>query len=245
MRIDFHSHILPEMDDGASSTEESIRLLKILAGSGVEKVVLTPHFYRQNESISTFLERRERSYEKLCRAVSGMDFLPSLVLGAEVYFYPSLSSDPDFEKLCIEGTQYILLELPFERFYDNFYSEFIHFMNRSRAGIILAHIERYLTFGNTMNDIAELLKTQDITCQMNCTSIAEAGFFKRKQLLEMLQNGTVRLLGTDTHNTKSRPPKFKEAEKIIRQKCGDRLFDRICTDSFNILSEQTRITKNT
>lgn len=245
MRTDFHSHILPEMDDGASSTAESIGLLKILAESGVERVVLTPHFYRQNESISKFLERRERSYAKLCRAIEGMDFLPSLTLGAEVYFYPSLSSDPDFEKLCIDGTRYLLLELPFERFYDNFYSEFIRFMNRCSVKIILAHIERYLTFGNKASDINRLLETQDMLCQMNCTSIAEAGFFKKKQLLEMLQNGTVSVLGTDTHNLKNRPPKFKEAEKIIRSKCGDKLFDRICADSLNVLPEQTRIIKYT
>lgn len=245
MRIDFHSHILPEMDDGASSVEESIELLKILAKSGVERVVLTPHFYRQDESISKFLERRKRSYTKLCSAVKDMDSIPLLTLGAEVYFYPSLSADPDFEKLCIEETQYVLLELPFERFYDNFYSEFVQFMNRCSTKIILAHIERYLTFGNTIADINKLLEVQDILCQMNCTSITEASFFKRKQLLEMLCNGTVSVLGTDTHNLKNRPPKFKEAEKIIRSKCGDKLFDRICADSLNVLPEQTRIIKYT
>ena len=55
MRIDFHSHILPQMDDGAKSTDESIELLKALAEAKVEKVVLTPHFYRNDENIAAFL----------------------------------------------------------------------------------------------------------------------------------------------------------------------------------------------
>ena len=87
MRIDFHSHILPEIDDGASSVGESVEMLKILADAGVECVVLTPHFYRQNESIEKFLDRRGKAYEKLCAATQGISGIPKLVLGAEVYFY--------------------------------------------------------------------------------------------------------------------------------------------------------------
>lgn len=234
MRIDFHSHILPKMDDGSSGTQESIKMLQLLAKSGVERVVLTPHFYRQNEDISSFLERRQQSYERLLEVVKGTDGLPGLALGAEVYFYPSLSKDSDFEKLCIEGTDCVLLELPFERFYDSFFSSFSSFMNRCGTKIILAHAERYFRFGNTAEDLKRLMENGNMTCQMNCSSIAEAGIFKVKNLTEMILNGMVSIIGTDAHNLSDRPPMYAKAESVIRKKCGNDAFERICENSEKI-----------
>lgn len=237
MRIDFHSHILPKMDDGAADTSESVKMLRTLADAGVDHVVLTPHFYRQNENIQKFLERRQASYERLCSALEGVRCIPDLTLGAEVFFYPSLSSDPDFEKLCIGNTDYILLELPFERFHDNFFGEFMTFMNRCSKHIIIAHAERYLSFGNTPDDIKRIRKSgRDIICQMNCASIAEAGLFSKGKLLRMIEDGTISLLGTDAHNMEHRPPMFAEAEKVIVRKCGKEAFERICTNSEKVLS---------
>lgn len=236
MRIDFHSHILPKMDDGASDVSESIKMLKMLAKAKVDHVVLTPHFYRQNENIQKFLDRRSHSYERLCEAIEGISGLPELSLGAEVYFYPSLSSDPDFGKLCMENTDYILLELPFERFHDNFHGEFMNFMNRCDHRIILAHVERYLSFGNKPEDIRRIYKTgRNIICQMNCSSIAEAGIFERGRLLKMISDGMISVLGTDAHNLSHRPPLFKKAEEIIVRKCGQSEFERICRIGEDIL----------
>lgn len=239
MRIDFHSHILPQMDDGAKSTDESIELLKILAEAKVEKVVLTPHFYRDDENIATFLKRREESYKSLIQAINDVGeglHLPELILGAEVLFTPSLSSDPDFEKLCIENTDYILLELPFIKFHDNFYRDYIKFLNRCDKKIILAHIERYLRFGNSVKDLQKLIEAGDVTCQLNCSSIVKAGFFDLKKLRAIIESDVVSAIGTDTHNLTSRPPLYKKAELILRKKCGNHEFERICAKSEKILS---------
>ena len=239
MRIDFHSHILPEMDDGAKSTAESIELLKILAEANVDMVVLTPHFYRDDENIEAFLKRRDAAYSSLVHAIDdigeGLN-LPELILGAEVLFTPSLSSDPDFEKLCIGNTDYILLELPFIKFHDNFYRDYIKFLNRCDKKIILAHIERYLRFGNSVKDLQKLIEAGDITCQLNCSSIVKAGFFDMKKLKSIIESNSVSAIGTDTHNLTSRPPLYKKAELILRKKCGDHEFERICAKSEKILS---------
>lgn len=236
MLTDFHSHILPGMDDGASDTEESLKLLSMLSSSGAQRVVLTPHFYRHDEDINRFLSRRENSFAELSKAAENMPNCPKLALGAEVYFYPSLSSDPDFEKLCIEGTNYMLLELPFEHFYDSFFSDFAKFMNRCSCKIILAHIERYMRFGNTQKEFERLLSMGDIICQMNCTSLVKSGFFDRRKLISMLNDGTVRLIGTDTHNSTTRPPMFGEAKDIIVKKCGQQILDRIIQTGNDILN---------
>lgn len=236
MRIDFHSHILPGMDDGAADTTESLAMLRILADAKVDVVVLTPHFYRDDENIQSFLKRRAKAYERLVEAIGDDDTLPRLVLGAEVLFTPSLSSDPDFEKLKIENTDYILLELPFEHFYDNFYSNFTKFLNRCEPEIILAHIERYLRFGNSVDDLHRIVSLGDMTCQMNCSSIANAGFFDRKKIFGLIEEGLISAIGTDAHNLTTRPPMYKKAEEQIRKRCGDRAFDRICYRSEEILN---------
>lgn len=243
MKIDFHTHILPEMDDGAKNSDESIRLLQKLADAKVDKVVLTPHFYRDDENISSFLNRRAHSYEKLVQAIENTENkhnLPELILGAEVLFTPSLSADPDFEKLCIGDTDYILLELPFIKFQNNFYSDYVKFLNRCDKKIILAHIERYLRFGNSVQDLYRLIEAGNITCQINCSSFANAGFFDIKKLKTLINDGVVSAIGTDTHNLTSRPPLYAEAEAKIRKKFGDAEFEQICSSSEAILSPARR-----
>lgn len=242
MRVDFHSHILPVMDDGAKNSGESLKLLEILDSSKVDKEVLTSHFYRQKENIDSFIGRREISFGTLKKAMGESGSCPELLLGAEIYFYPSLSSDPDFGRLCMENTEYILLELPFERFQDNFYRSFSKFVNNCEHKIILAHIERYLSFGNTVDDIFRLCEYGDFVFQINCTSIAEAGFLQKRKLSKIFESGVPIVLGTDTHNTTSRPPMFDKAEKCIVKQYGQRAFDRICRNS-ELIIENCELSK--
>lgn len=235
MRIDFHSHILPDMDDGSKDADESLELLRMLCLSNVECVALTSHFYCKDEDIASFVKRREKALEALkARLVKAADFnVPNLVVGAEVYFYPSLADDPDIDKLCIENTDYLLLELPFESFRDNFYRSFANFSNRCSKKIILAHLERYLKFGKTPDDLKRLFEYGDFVIQLNCTSLARARFKEKRIYSEMLSSPAI--IGTDTHNTVTRPPMYDKAEKFIVKKCGEDVFERICKNGELIL----------
>lgn len=60
--IDFHCHILPKMDDGSDSINTSLAMLREEHTQGVNRVVLTPHFYCEEESIEAFLQRRKRLF---------------------------------------------------------------------------------------------------------------------------------------------------------------------------------------
>ena len=108
--IDFHSHILPGMDDGSKNIEESLALLRMLAEQGVKKVVATPHFYANDESVEKFLARRQQSYESLRAALpAGM---PEILLGAEVRYYQGISRLKELKELCVQGSNLLLLERP-------------------------------------------------------------------------------------------------------------------------------------
>ena len=63
--IDWHNHVLPKMDDGSHSVAESIAMLQAQAEQGITTVIATPHFYANDESIATFLERRSRAAQTL------------------------------------------------------------------------------------------------------------------------------------------------------------------------------------
>ena len=69
MWIDFHTHILPGMDDGAETVQQSIKMLRMLRKQGVDRVALTPHFYAHRESVDSFLDRRQTAFEQLQKAI--------------------------------------------------------------------------------------------------------------------------------------------------------------------------------
>lgn len=215
MRIDFHSHILPNIDDGAKDVFESVEMLRKLYNDGVETVVLTPHFYRNKSNIESFLIKRSNSFQKLNDTIIHYNTFPKLLQGCECYYYPSLFED-DFSKLCIEGTDFLLLELPFEKFSDRFLLTLQNSINKSKCKIILAHVERYLEY-NSIDTITGFINENDILCQMNCCSLANANIFHRKKLLKLIDQNIVQLLGSDAHNLKKRPPRFSEAEYIIKK----------------------------
>ena len=80
--IDFHTHILPEIDDGCRTVEESISLLQESARQEVRLIVLTPHFYADRDTPSHFFERRDTALGALQK--NWREKTPILVLGAEV-----------------------------------------------------------------------------------------------------------------------------------------------------------------
>ncbi len=237
-KVDFHSHILPGMDDGARNVDTSLAMLRQLGNDGVETVVLTPHFYRRDEDISTFLLRREKSYNELLKATKYLDNCPRLLLGAEVYFYPSLSSDPDFSKLAIEGTDYVLLELPFEHFYHNFFSNYKKFIENCKQKLILAHIEKYLDFGNEEDEIGTVLSFGKAVCQINCGAVLKSGLFGGNKAIDLIKKDFISIIGTDAHNMNKKPPLYAKAEKKIISKFGISEFERLCQNSEMILANE-------
>ncbi|MBR1723547.1 MAG: histidinol-phosphatase, partial [Ruminococcus sp.] len=113
MKIDFHSHILPGIDDGSKNIEESVALLDIMAADGVDIVVATPHFYCTHRSIHSFLERRNNAYKKLKPYLKPEH--PRILLGGEVLYDDILIGKDDLSRLTIQGTNFMLLEMPYTK----------------------------------------------------------------------------------------------------------------------------------
>lgn len=139
--IDFHSHILPGMDDGSQTVEESLTLLEMLRAQGVDTVAATPHFYARENSPEVFLRRRGEAWERLnARLTPGG---PQVLLGAEVRYYRGISRLEELHRLCLSGTHVLLLEMPFSPWSSGILEE-LEDLLREDITVVLAHIERYL-----------------------------------------------------------------------------------------------------
>ena len=145
MMVDFHSHVLPRMDDGSASLKMSIEMLHMEAEQGIYRVVATPHFYAQHDSPRNFLDRRESAKSQLMEEISRQEGLPQLFVGAEVYYFSGMSESECLADLRIEDTNYILVEMPMAPWTDAMYEELYKIYAHRGLIPIIAHIDRYIS----------------------------------------------------------------------------------------------------
>ena len=227
--IDWHSHILPNFDDGSQSAEESVKLLTMQAEQGMEVVIATPHFYAEEESVEHFLERREKSFHCLQQELP--PDMPKILLGAEVRYYPGISQLENIKSLCIEGTSLLLLEMPFSDWTEYTVREVIKLAHSGSVTVILAHVERYFSFQN--KKIWDRFRESGILMQVNASFFLE--FKTKRKALQLLGNADVRFIGSDCHNVVSRPPRLGEAFGFIRKKFGDRFVCQMQEYGYSLL----------
>lgn len=209
---DFHSHILPNMDDGSKSAEMSLKMLDMIAEQGILSVVATPHFYPMSESVSGFLERRNRAVQSLI-SIYDKNRHPSVYIGAEVAFYHGISNAEQLYKLCIEGTRYLLLEMPFSRWDNDTVGEVFAIKDELDICPIIAHIERYSAF--CRHSVISSFIESGILIQSNASFFIDKK--TSKKALKMLKKGEINLLGSDSHNLSDRKPNLGSAIRFILQ----------------------------
>ena len=221
--IDFHSHILPKIDDGSSSINESIEMLTLTRQQGICYMVATPHFYASEGTPSEFISRRNHSYNSLTQAVEGMN-LPKIIPGAEVGYFEGMSDCEELEKLKIAGTSLIMVEMPVCRWSERMLHELAAIYEKKGIIPLIAHIDRYIKLLHDKK-IADKLSGLPVIIQAN------ASFFSNKKTarlaLSLLSKEKIHLLGSDCHNTTSRRPNLGEAFEIIGSKLGNDAIKRI------------------
>ena len=219
--IDFHSHILPCMDDGCESAEESVAVLELLYQSGVRKVMLTPHYYAEKESVDEFLLRRETSYKRLKEEINKTSLeLPELSLGAEVKFFYGISQKTDVKKLCYEGTKCLLLEMPFEKWNKSVYAEVMNLQGRCGITTLIAHFNRYISLGNSFKDVVSLSSPLQLNAEVYKKKIGTGRWLKYLDTEDIV-------LGSDCHNMGTRKPNMDKAMRAVRNKYGEGFMHKI------------------
>ena len=234
MLVDFHTHILPGIDDGSKDIEESIALLQRERSHGVKTVIATPHFYPHEDTPQRFLKRRQNAYEKLMAETADDDSLPKIILGAEVYYFKGISEWYDLKDLAIQGTDYLLLEMPLGKWTDSMFDDIEGIYTKQGIVPIIAHIDRYIDFFNT-NKIIKRLETMPVVIQAN------GNFFinkkTRAKALKLLKKSGINIIGSDCHNMAVRKPNLGLVEEIITEQLGEEYITRINLTESNILSD--------
>lgn len=224
MITDFHSHILPGIDDGSRSVEMSVAMLQQMAQQGITRVVATPHFYAHKNTPARFLNNRNAAAQSLFRALETHEGLPQIILGAEVHYFPGISNSDALADLVIGDTNYILVEMHNSPWNESMYRELENIRIRQGLEPIIAHVDRYIT-PLRQHGIPQRLKSMELTVQANAEFFLNP--FTRRMAMEMLGTGAIHLLGSDCHDLKQRAPNLEQAVEKIRQKLGDGPLRRI------------------
>lgn len=222
--VDFHSHILPGIDDGSKSVEESLALLRMEAEQGITRVVATPHFYPQHDTPERFLRRRNEAEAILRQAMKAEPGLPEIFVGAEIYYFKGISNSDVMSELTIDGRRYILIEMPMPPWTEAMYRDLEGLYIKQGLIPIVAHLDRYIGRFRTFGIPARL-------AELPVLIQANAEFFLKKSTasmaLRMLKKNQIHLLGSDCHNLTSRSPDLGDAMKLIEKRLGDAALETV------------------
>lgn len=215
--VDFHSHILPGVDDGSASVEQSIAMLKMEKAQGIQKVIATPHFYAQHDKPEHFLSRRAEAECRLREEMAHHSDMPELEIGAEVYYFNGISDSDVLTQLTIGKKRFILIEMPMPPWSERIFKELEYIWIKQDLMPIVAHIDRYIAPFQTFG-IPKRLEALPVMVQANASFFLEKA--TKRMAFRMLRQGKIHLLGSDCHDLKERKPNLGEAVQLIRRQFG-------------------------
>ncbi len=219
--IDFHSHILPCVDHGSGSLQETCEQLQIVCSSGVDTIVATPHFYPNADSLDCFLESVRSATEAIQQAHVPT---PNICLGAEILWCDQLDQMDGLERLCIRGTNVLLLEAPMNFWHEEFF--YTVEMLTKRFTVVLAHIDRYVRFQEK-----ELWRLLELGAWAQINGYAFSSLSQRKKLKPFLESDRVVALGSDLHGADAKV----YAQFLASQKRLGDTFEQIMARSAHLL----------
>lgn len=209
--VDFHTHILPNIDDGAKDLDESIKMIDNLVQKGVSDIVLTPHYIKNtkyninNQKKHEIMIELKKKYPKV-----------NLYLGNEVYITEDLIQLlHKGEITTINNSSYLLIELPMNSKITNLDS-IIYDLIRNGITPIIAHPERYLYVQENIHDLDEYLE-MGVLLQGNYESLfGKYGKASKRILKKLLRQNKITVLGSDIHNNQYVDHTEKLDKKLLK-----------------------------
>jgi len=208
--IDLHCHILPGIDDGPETTDESMEMCRMAASDGIETIVVTPHF---SPGIRKYIPGEitgliDTLTEQLAKEGVGIRLLP----GADITITPELLNHLKSEKYLTinKNGRYFLAEFPSNMVPPNWDAFLLSFLCSDMIPII-THPERNLWFLNNPEALYQIV-SKGVMVQITAMSITGGfGADAREFCAFLLEHNLVHVIATDAHSTTYRPPLLKEA----------------------------------
>ena len=226
--IDFHSHVIPFIDDGASDLNEAESMLLSAKNQGISTIIATPHFNPYFESVEDFIKKRDLNYQKLLTVCpEGLTVIP----GAEVKLVNNLSKIPNIKDLCIKGTNLILIEPPKAPWPKYIFNEIFNIAGSQKVTPIIAHVERYAKNPGDVKKISKLLY-MDVIIQLSIDSFSSV--FKRRILKEILKMDQKIIVSSDAHNSTYRKYNFDAFKKSVIKHFGPELLEMFYDNAIEV-----------
>lgn len=231
--IDFHSHILPNVDDGSKSHEETLKMLEEAKEAGFNKIVSTSHY------APNCFEVPEYKREGIIKDLNEEQNNEEIILGSEIFLtYNTVDLLKEYKASTINKTNYILFELPLREQFINL-KNVINQLKENNYRLILAHPERYSVVQKNFNLLYEL-QDMGIYFQSNYASIlGKYGLSAKYTVKKMFKNNLVSLLGSDAHRANSIYTIIPNAiEKILKIIPEGYLNDLTTNNAIKILNNE-------
>jgi protein-tyrosine phosphatase len=230
--IDLHCHLLPGIDDGPTTLEESLELCRIAVADGITRAIVTPHIHPGRwENTRTSIEQ---AYSSLQQALDQGDIPLQLGFAAEVRLTDSIPAQIAQDEIPflgeLDGYKVMLLEFPHGHIIPGSQKLVAWLMDHGIRPMI-AHPERNRQI---MKDVSQLQPFIDTGCWLQVTAGSVTGQFGEKShsiAHQLLESDQVKVLASDGHNARARRPVLSQAFKEIAQKYGKERAQRLILDT--------------
>lgn len=227
--IDIHCHILPAVDDGSKSIKQTKHMLEIAYDEGISHIIATPHYRAHSRNPDGMeLQKKLNLVREEAKKINE-NF--QIDLGNELFFSDDIIEHLKTKKaLTLAGTKYVLIEFDISESYHNIRAGLYRLLMNGYLPI-LAHVERYECLYRNIDHIHDL-KELGVLMQMNITSVLGSIFNRRVAFCKnLIKNGYIHFVGTDSHNDYARAPRMKEGVSYIGKKYGENLVNRLLIEN--------------
>ncbi|MGC2061514.1 MAG: CpsB/CapC family capsule biosynthesis tyrosine phosphatase [Thermodesulfovibrionales bacterium] len=218
--IDIHCHILPGLDEGSSTSEESVKMLELAHKDGISGIVATPHI------VSGVYNNTKNIIDMAVQELRGLTNHIRIYAGAEIRIARDLTDRVVNNELpLINNKQYLLLELPAFVIpplpqLENIVRDLI----QSKITPIFAHPERNMPILKDLSIMERLIKCGAI---FQITAMSITGRNISSSAMKMIKKGYIHVVASDAHDTRNRPPILSPAYETISRKFGRYVADEL------------------
>ena len=234
--IDFHNHVLHNVDDGPKTIEESLEMLKCASTQGITDIVQTVHFqhpkmYGKNVEYDFLIQR----LEELQNAIEKEKLDIIMHLSAEVFYLPNLVEIASNPLVTIGNAKYMLIEFTTNIFPTGYQTEIFKLQSIGITPVI-AHPERYRFIQNDLSILEDWIRKNYII-QIDAGSlIGHFGERVKNISQEMIKSGYVHLIGSDAHNNKKRNFCLQIAYDELKKNVNIEMVDSLKRNAYNLLN---------
>lgn len=197
IQTDFHSHLIPGVDDGSPNTETSIRFIKEMMALGFTKIITTPHI--MSDFYPNTSEKLQEGFILLKKQLEEQQVNVQFEVAAEYFLDEHFERLLDQNDILTFGDNYVLIEMSFIEPNRNLHQIVFNLITKGYKPI-LAHPERYPYYVGRLDKLEEII---DMGCKLQVNLLSLTHYYGKavnKLALQLFTNNMVDFVGSDLHH---------------------------------------------